>query len=190
MVRNFEARPVPADLVQRVLDAGRRAPSAGYSQGAELLVLEGAQETGVYWGATTTPEWWERNPDHAGLKRAPVVVLPLAGPGAYVRRYSEPDKAGSGLHEVGAWPVPYWYVDAAFSVMAMLLAVVDAGLGALFMGIFRGEQELLAQLGVPEGLRPIGALLIGWPAPDKPSPSLARGRRPEGEVIHRGRYRS
>ena len=35
---------------------------------------------------------------------------------------------------------------------------------------------------------PIGAVALGWPAPDEPSPSLARGRRPLDDVVHRGRW--
>jgi nitroreductase len=82
--------------------------------------------------------------------------------------------------------VPYWLVDTAFATMLMLLGAADAGLGAAFVGIFRGEAELLASLGVPEGYRPIGAVAMGYPAPDIRSPSLARGRRPMADVVHRG----
>ncbi len=117
-----------------------------------------------------------------------MVVLPLAHRQAYLDRYAEPDKAGSGLDRGDAWPVPYWLVDTGFAVMLMLLSAVDAGLGAAFLGIFRGEAELLDTLGVPDGYRPIGAVAVGYPAPDEPSPSLARGRRPVSDVVHRGRW--
>ena len=79
------------------------------------------------------PAWFE------GLRRAPVVLLAYASP-TYLARYAEADKADSGLG-AGAepWPVPYWYGDAAFGVMAVLLGAVDAGLGACILGAFRGE---------------------------------------------------
>ncbi|MGH9285205.1 MAG: nitroreductase family protein, partial [Acidimicrobiales bacterium] len=41
---------------------------------------------------------------------------------------------------------------------------------------------------VPERLEPIGAVALGHPADDPPSPSLRRGRRPERDVVHRGRW--
>ena len=78
---------------------------------------------------------------------------------------------------------------SAFAVMAMLLAATNESLAALFFGIFAGERDLLDHLGVPEGLRPIGALLLGYAAAtDHRSPSLTRGRRPVGEVVHWGRW--
>ncbi len=85
--------------------------------------------------------------------------------------------------------MPYWDIDAAFAAMLMLLTAVDAGLGALFFGIFGGEAELLAALGVPPDYRPIGAVAIGYPAAeDRPSASAVRGRRPLEDLVHRGHW--
>lgn len=188
MVRNFDSRPVPRALLDQVLSDALHAPSAGFSQGWAFLVLEGREQTRTFWELTTTDEWRRRTVNHAGVLNAPVVILPMADRQAYLDRYAEPDKAGSGLDVEKAWPVPYWLVDTAFATMIMLLSAVDAGLGALFLGIFRGEEELLVELGVPEGIRPIGAIALGYSAADRPSPSLARGRRPLEQVVHRGRW--
>jgi nitroreductase len=71
----------------------------------------------------------------------------------------------------------------------MLLAARDAGLGACFLGNFRGEADLRVALGVPDDRRYIGAVLMGEPGGiDPPSPSLARGRRHGPDVVHRGRW--
>jgi len=186
MVRNFEDRPVPAASLERILDHARRAPSAGHTQGASFLVLEGADEVGRFWDCTFPAErragfrW-------PGLFRAPVVILPCASKEAYLDRYAEPDKGWADRSEA-RWPVPYWDIDCGFATMAMLLTAVDEGLGALFFGVFDGLPALRAAFGIPDELHPIGALAVGWPASDEPSPSLGRGRRPEGEVIHRGRW--
>ena len=69
-----------------------------------------------------------------------MLVIPLADEGAYRRRYGEPDKAHTGLAD-GPWPVPYWHIDAAMATMNLLLAVVDADLGALFFGIFAKPED-------------------------------------------------
>jgi nitroreductase len=115
-----------------------------------------------------------------------VVVLAFADPDAYAARYREPDKANDDGSDT-EWVVPFWFVDAAFATMTLLLRAVDEGLGAAFLGNFRGEAALRAALGVPPHLRWLGAVLLGEPAlPDPPSASLARGRRPFGEVVHRG----
>jgi nitroreductase len=187
MVRSFEDRPVPPEVVDAVLAHAVRAPSAGFSQGWAFVVLEGPDQTEVFWRTTTTPDW-RASTRREGLLRAPVVVLPLADRQAYLDRYAEPDKRGAGLDRAEAWPVPYWLIDTAFATMLMLLSASDAGLGAAFIGIFRGEADLLASLGVPHGYRPIGAVAMGYPAPDIASPSLARGRRPVPQVVHRGRW--
>lgn len=189
MVRSFADRPVPRRLVDEVLDAGLRAPSAGFTQGWSFVVLEGSEQTGRFWALTTPPADPLPGGRFARLRAAPVVIVPLADKQAYLARYAEPDKAGSGLDREQTWSVPYWDVDTAFATMSMLLAATDAGLGALFFGIFQGEGPLLAELGVPEGCRAIGAVALGWPAAlDPPSPSLARGRRPRAETVHYGRW--
>jgi nitroreductase len=189
MVRNFDPRPVPAEVLDRVLANALHAPSAGFAQGWAFVVLEGPGQTGPFWELTTTPEWRARRAGRSGVRAAPVVILPLAHRQAYLDRYAEPDKAGLGMGVEEGWPVPYWLVDTAFASLLMLLTAVDAGVGALFFGIFRGERELLDHLGVPAGYRPIGAIALGYPAPPDPlSLSLARGRRPVDDVVHRGRW--
>jgi nitroreductase len=186
MVRNFTAEPVDPDVLDGILDLARRAPSAGHTQGLAFLVLEGADQVGRFWDATfPAPEreafrW-------PGLFGAPVIVLPCASKQAYLDRYAEPDKGWTDRDE-SRWPVPYWDVDCAFATMTLLLGAVDAGLGALFFGIFDGLPELRGAFGIPEAFTPIGAVALGHPAPDDPSPSLARGRRPWEATIHRGRW--
>jgi nitroreductase len=186
MVRNFTADPVDRQVVDRILDLARRAPSAGYTQGFAFLVLEGPEQVGRFWEATFPPAEREgfRWP---GLFTAPVIVLPCSSKQAYLDRYAEPDKGWTDRDEA-RWPVPYWDVDCAFATMTLLLGAVDAGLGALFFGIFGGLPELRAAFGIPEAFTPIGAVALGHPAPDEPSPSLIRGRRPFEESVHRGRW--
>jgi nitroreductase len=186
MVRNFDDRAVPPEVLDRILDNARRAPSAGFSQGVDLLVLVGPEKVGLFWDATFPPP--ERDGFRwPGLFRAPVIVVPCSHKQAYLDRYAEPDKGWEDRDE-GRWPVPYWDVDTAFATMAVLLSATDAGLGALFFGIFGGLPELRATFAIPDAFTPIGAIALGWPAPDEPSPSLARGRRPREEVVHRGRW--
>jgi nitroreductase len=187
MCRAFEDRPIPPEILDRILANAQRAPSAGFSQGWSFVVLEGREQTDEFWRITSDEDWRE-DPDWPDMLRAPVVILPLAIKQIYLDRYSEPDKAEAGLQQEAAWSVPYWLVDTAFASMLILLTATDAGLGALFFGIFRGQSELLEALGVPGGYEPIGAIALGWPAPDRPSPSLKRGHRPVDQVIHRGRW--
>jgi nitroreductase len=192
MVRSFSTEPVRADVLDEVLDLACRAPSAGNTGGWDTVVMVGPDETAPFWDATTTADWRARSRRWAGLSRAPVIVALFVDPDAYRARYAEPDKAGPEAEPGpvdGEWPVPYWFVDGGFAVMVMLLAVADAGLGACFLGNFRGEAALRSALGVPDDRRYVGAVLMGEPSgDDPPSPSLARGRRRASEVVHRGRW--
>jgi nitroreductase len=186
MVRAFETTPVDPAVIDALVDLARRAPSAGNSQGCAFVVLHGPEQTARYWD-TTLPI--ERRDDFGlpHLLDAPALVLVLTRAATYVERYAEPDKADTGLGEdADQWPVPYWWVDGGMAVEALLLGAVDAGLGALFFGTFEHEAALLANLGVPDGWRALGAVALGWPLADEPSPSLARGRPALGDVIHRG----
>src|SRR5262245_17081254 len=163
MVRNFADTAVSVDVVDHMIDFARRSPSAGFSQGVDFVVLQGSEETGRFWRVPGLPGFWER--EFPGVVRAPVIVLPVADSGAYLRRYSEPDKAAAGLQEAAAWPVPYWLVDTGMATMTLLLAAVDAGLAGLFFGLFRGsETKVLAALGIPSDRELIGAVSLGRPS--------------------------
>jgi len=190
MTRAFDPTPISGDVLDRIIDLASRAPSAGKTQGWHVVVLQGPQ-TELFWEATMPAVRrdsfrWQR------LLSAPVVALPLADPKAYTDRYSEPDKAATGLGGAPeAWPVPYWTIDTSMSVMTLLLAAEDEGLGALFFGVFRGERELRQRLGIPPGLELLGAIALGRTAesePSTPGRSAARPRRSPHEIIHRGRW--
>lgn len=181
MVRSFSGALPDDATVRRVLGAAQHAPSAGNTRGWRAVCMIGSKQTAVYWAATTTAEWRARSRRWPGLSRAPVVVALFCSAVAYLERYSEEDKVSSGLGIDGgveAWPVPYWFVDAGFAAMAILLAATNEGLGACFLGNFRGEEDLKRALGVPAGeWRYFGAVLFGEPGgSDPPSPSLRRSR--------------
>jgi nitroreductase len=186
MVRNFDDRPVPPAVVERILANAQRAPSAGFSQGWAFLVLEGEEETARFWAATFDDEAARGSFRWPGIFRAPLLVVPMSHKQAYLDRYAEPDKGWIDRDE-RHWPVPYWDIDTGFAALLMLLTAVDAGLGALFFGIFKPD-AICATFGVPDEYTPIGALAIGWPRPDEPSPSLGRGHRPPADIIHRGQW--
>jgi nitroreductase len=190
MVRRFEPRPVPRETLDRVLEAALHAPSAGFTQGNELLVLDRPETTTRFWDLTTDPEWERRYRAMVEGATPPAIVVPLTNRRAYLDRYSEDDKAGRGLREEDAWAVPYWDVDGGMAAMAMLLAAVDEGLGAWFFGISHGERALLEAFDVPAGFRPIGAIGLGYASPGAgPKGSAAtRRRRPLDELIHRNTW--
>jgi nitroreductase len=186
MVRNFDDGPIDAGVVDRIIANGVRAPSAGFTQGWAFLVFEGRDETERFWDATFATAEARARFRWQGLFAAPLLIVSLSHKDAYLDRYAEPDKGWTDRSE-SHWPVPYWDVDAGFAALLMLLTAVDAGLGALFFGVFEPERFRSA-FGVPDAYTPVGALAVGFPLPDEPSPSLARGRRSLDAVVHRGRW--
>jgi nitroreductase len=184
MVREFAPTPVPSGTLRRVLASGLHAPSAGFAQGLELVVLNDGERLDRFWRLTDP---WRRRAAGA----PPVVVIVFSDKGAYLRRYSEPDKRGLGLDVEEGWPVPYWDLDAAMATMVMLLTAVDEGLGGWFFGIFHGERELVEWLGAPPGCRPIGVVALGYPAPGEGprGSSTTRPRRRLDDALHIGGWR-
>jgi nitroreductase len=186
MVRNFDPdRAVPPDLRDRILQNALHAPSAGFSQGWAFLVLETAEQRQRFWAATapeSTDAWL------TSMSRAPLLIVPLSHKDAYLDRYAASDKGWTDRDD-SRWPVPYWHIDTGFAALLMLLTVVDEGLGACFFGVPPERIESFrAEFGVPAGYVPIGAIAIGYRAPDRRSPSLGRGRKPVAEVVHFGQW--
>ncbi|TNC47066.1 nitroreductase family protein [Mumia zhuanghuii] len=189
MVRSYDGRPVPHEIVDRMLDHATRAPSAGFSQGWAFLVLDTPEDVGRFWTATTPPERavspsrWLR-----GMRTAPVVIVPLAHKAAYLDRYAEPDKGWTDRDEL-RWAAPYWFVDTGMASLLILLTAVDEGLGACFFGIPPARiGTLRSSFGIPEDYDPVGAITVGYRASEDVEGSRARGRRPLPEVVHRGRW--
>src|SRR5437763_16417953 len=96
MCRHFREDPVPPEVVDRLLERARRAPSAGHTQGWGFLVLEGRQQTDRFWSTDADPAWLAR-PDHPGVRRAPVLGGPVCHGQAYVARDARPAQAPPGL---------------------------------------------------------------------------------------------
>ena len=184
MVRNYTGEPVDAGALARIVETGRRAPSAGFSQGQAFVVV--TEEDGRRAIAELAGEesYVEAGFD-PWISRAPAHIVVCVSEAAYRRRYREADKLVDG-REI-EWPVPYWWVDAGAAMQNLLLAAVDEGLAAGFLGV-HALPGLKSLLDIPEEYTPIGVVTVGYPAPDRRSGSLQRGWRPEKQVIHRDRW--
>jgi nitroreductase len=184
MVRNYTNEPIDEAVLERVAASALRAPSAGNSQALGVVTvtdtttrqqiadLAGEQ---TYVGAGFDP--W--------ISRAPAHIIISVSEEVYHRRYQEPDKLGPE-GEI-AWPVPYWWVDAGAAMMAVLLAAVDEGLGAGFLGV-HSAPDLAGLVGLPPEQVPIGVITIGHPAPDRKSSSLERRPDRRNVTVHRERW--
>jgi nitroreductase len=186
MIRSYDAvRSVPANALDAILEAARRAPSAGFTQGVSLLVLSRATERETFWRiATDDDSRWLR-----GMRTAPVLITVWTSEEAYLDRYAEADKGWTD-RDPARWSAPYWFVDAGMACMAALLSAVDHDLGACFFGIPADRIPAIREaFGVPSSQLSVGVISLGYPAP---APALGspthRKRKSQPEVIHRGAW--
>ena len=182
MVRHYTGDPVPRETLERIAATVRRAPSAGFSQGQRLLVVDDPEliaKLAALAGAEEGVEPW--------FPSAPVHVLVLTREADYHERYRRDDKLRDG-DEI-EWPVPFWYVDAGATLMLVLLAAIDEGLSAGVYGVPVEQdpswRELLA---IPDELRIVAGVTIGRGAPDpgwsaRTSRATQR-RRTLDELVH------
>ncbi|HEY0453156.1 nitroreductase family protein [Actinophytocola sp.] len=182
MVRTFQPdRPVPPEVLDRILRNATRGPSAGFSQGQAFLVLEGED----------LARFWAMRPKGNDVSTAPLLIVPLSCKRVYVDRYAEPDKGWTDRDEA-RWPVPFWHIDTGMATLLILQTVVDAGLGALYFGIMPDDVPTFREtFGVPEDHEPIGAVAIGYSAEDDGTVTgspRTRGRRATEDVVHRGKW--
>jgi len=182
MTRNFTREPVPAEVLDRILDLARRGPSAGYTQGQNFIVIT-REDLRLAVAKIGGEQGYVNMGYDPFLSRAPVLVIACTSEAAYRRRYQEPDKVAKDGTEMD-WPVPFWHMDIGCAVMILLLAAVNESLAAGFVGIW-DQQSFRELLQIPGEVMPIGVIPIGYPAVDVSSPSLKRGRKPVGEFVHR-----
>ena len=179
MVRHFSDEPVQRAVLERIAAAAQRAPSAGFSQGQRLVVVTEPELRRRVAAAVGEEGYTEAGFD-PWVSTCAALFVPCVSEAIYHARYREPDKAPDGV-EI-EWPTPYWWVDAGMTAMLILLAAVDEGLAAGFVGP-PDPDALRGALAIPAEFHPIGVISVGRPLPDKRSPSLRRGWRPLDEFV-------
>lgn len=184
-VRRFDHRRPDPDVVDRVVDQARHAPTAGFSQGVDFLVLDEADALDDFWELIEDPAFPDEEAERA--TRPPVLVLVWSDPMRYIERYSAPDKIEFGMDHIESWPVRFWDVDAGMSAMQLQLAAVNAGLDTWFFGMPYGEQAVRARFGVPDDRKQVGVVALGYRHDgEQPLSSVrTRRRRALGEQLHR-----
>jgi nitroreductase len=182
MVRHYTGEPVPRETLERITATVRRAPSAGFSQGQRLLVVDDGELIAKLAGLVGSEEGVE-----PWFPSAPVHVLVLTREADYHDRYRRDDKLDDG-DEI-EWPVPFWYVDAGATLMLVLLSAIDEGLSAGVYGV-PVEQDAAWRdlLGIPRELRIVAGVTIGRGAPDPGwsarTSRATQPRRPLEELVH------
>lgn len=185
MTRRTTTEPLTERLVTELCDLARRAPSAGNSQGVDLVVVTDPHRRAGIADLAGEVEYVERGYP-PWLSAAPVHVVPCANVPRYRSRYAEDDKGDGGPD---SWGVPYWWMDLGAVVQNLLLLATEEGLAAGFLGA-HAIPDLAGALDLPDDVHPAGIVTLGHPHPDgAPSTSSeSRTRRPVAEVVHPERW--
>jgi len=159
-VRSYTADPIPPEDLDRVLEAGRLAPSASNRQKWDFIVTTDRAQL------VALSKVWQGAGHLAGAAAAIVLVLP------------EPESERFRVID---------QYDLGQATITMMLAATDRGLGSGHSSV--GDQAACrALLRIPETHRATYMIALGYPA-DRPIAPLRRhDRRPFDEVVHRGRW--
>jgi nitroreductase len=184
-VRRYSDRRPDPEVITAVVDKARRAPTAGYSQGVDFLVLDEPDTLAEFWELIEEPDYPTEEEEKAA--RPPVLVLVWSDPQRYIARYSAPDKIEFGMDDIEAWPVRFWDVDAGMASMQLQLAAVNEGIDTWFFGMPYGEDAVRERFGVPADRKQVGVVALGYRHDgEQPASSvIVRRRRPLDQQLHR-----
>ena len=157
-VRSYTDQAIPPGDLERILEAGRRAPSAGNQQAWDFVVCTDREQL-----AQLARVW--RSARHVAASAATIaLVAPIPGD----------DRARELIQ-----------FDLGQVTMSLMLAATDLGIGSAHSAV--GDQELARRLlGVPEDRFCAYLVSLGYPA-DRPLAPIERpNRRPFDEVVHDG----
>jgi nitroreductase len=191
MVRNYTDEPVERTAIDRIVAAGRKAPSGGFSQGVRFVVVQDAGTRARIAELADEPYYTQRGFE-PWISRAPVHVVVAMREDDYHDRYRQPDKLDESGEEI-EWRVPWWWVDAGKATMLLLLAAIDEGLGAGLFGLVGDQNDrLLELLAIPADFEVVGVVTVGHPAREpnekRRKETFRRLRRPLEEVVHWERW--
>ena len=155
-VRSYEARPVEEPKLAAVLEAGRLAPSAKNLQEWRFVVVRDAATRGKLMAAAKGQSF---------VGEAPVVIACCADTDNHVM-------------SCGQLCYP---IDVAIAVDHMTLKAVEEGLGTCWIGAFY-EDQAKAALGIPEKIRVVALLTLGYPKYSEPA--RTKGRLALDEIAH------
>jgi nitroreductase len=159
-VRAYSDQAIPPADLDRILDAGRRAPSASNRQHWDFVVTTDRNQL-----EALSKVW--RGAGHLAAAAAGIV---LVIPHPETERDEQLD-----------------FYDLGQATYAIMLAAAGAGVGSGHASI--GDRDATRRIfGIPEDQEPMYLIGLGYPAERPLRPTDRLKRRPLEEVVHRGRW--
>lgn len=143
-VRSYQDHAVETEKLESVLEAARLAPSASNKQEWRFIVV---------WDKDIRQRLVQAAKDQAFVGQAPVVIACCA-------------KTDSHVMTCGQQCYP---IDVAIAIEHMALKATEEGLGTCWIGAFY-EDKVKEILGIPQDIRIVALLTLGYPVKLRPSP--------------------
>lgn len=159
-IRSYKEQEVEGGKIKRILEAGRWAPTAGNQQCLEYIVVKD-QDTRI--------RLMEASHGQDQVAQAPVNIVVCFNREKNVRYGERGETLYCGQESGGA-------------ILNMMLMAHSLGLGTCWIGAF-GEKEASEILGIPDHVRPVAIITLGYPSEDGSS----KRRDPE-ELVHVEKY--
>ena len=146
-IRDYEARPVEKEKIEKMLRAAMAAPTAMNRQPWHFIVVD---------KRSVLDQLAKANPHAKMLKKAPLAIV-VCG---------DMDKAIEGGGR------DFWIQDTSAATENLLLAAHAMGLGAVWTGAYPAEERCKAigdVFDLPDNIIPLNIVVIGYPA-ENPQP--------------------
>ena len=146
-IRDYEARPVEKEKIEKMLRAAMAAPTAMNKQPWHFVVVDQRNVLDALAGA---------NPYAKMLKKAPLAIVVCGNTDKMIE--------GGGRD--------FWIQDASAATENLLLAAHAMGLGAVWTGAYPSEERCISiskVLSLSDNLIPLNMIVVGYPA-EHPQP--------------------
>lgn len=146
-IRDYEARPVEKEKIEKMLRAAMAAPTAMNKQPWHFVVVDQRNVLDALAGA---------NPYAKMLKKAPLAIVVCGNTDKMIE--------GGGRD--------FWIQDASAATENLLLAAHAMGLGAVWTGAYPSEERCISiskVLSLSDNLIPLNMIVVGYPA-EQPQP--------------------
>ncbi len=178
-IRKYRPEPIPEEVLQTVLEAGRWAPSWANTQCWRFVIVRDAATKARLAETLRGTRAGRPNPATDAVRSAPVVIAACAQKGlsGFYR-----DESGQVLPATDKGD--YWYMfDVALAMQNMCLAAHALGLGTVHTGLLDAK-EAARILGLPQDVVLVELMPLGYPD-EAPAP---RPRKEISEFVFYERY--
>ncbi len=204
-IRKFKPDPVPQEVLARVIDAARFSPSYKNSQPWNVAVVSGDKKKALSdllvklleegkepCPDIPAPESWP-DPEASRIaelfrKRKEATGIDLAAP-EMVRKAKKANfqfyGAPHGLFLYQHSSLSQWSIfDIGLFAQSLMLAAYAEGLGTVPQAFVTDyARDVKEFLGIPEDMRLVLGMSIGWPDMDSPANAMRTDRAPVEEIL-------